>query len=69
MCITRVQEPQLTAARDVGVQGYKVIMFPISLYINVCRNIDMYIIATPNTKVKMACGIAWGNRGVGRVIF
>jgi hypothetical protein len=51
-------EPQLAMAGGVGMQGCKGISFPISLYINVCRNMDMYIIATPNAKEKKAGGIA-----------
>jgi hypothetical protein len=48
-------------AGDVGTQGYKVISFPISLYINICRNMDMYIIATQNAKEKTSGGIAPGH--------
>jgi hypothetical protein len=51
------------------MQGYKVISFPISLYINVCMNMDMYIIATPNAKEKTVGGIAWGHRGAGWALF
>jgi hypothetical protein len=50
-------------AGDVGTQGYKVINFPICLYINICRNMDMYITATPNTKEKTVGWIAWGHGG------
>jgi hypothetical protein len=56
-------------AGDVGTHGYKVIHFPISLYINICRNMDMYITATPNAKEKTMGGIAWGHEGTGWVNF
>jgi hypothetical protein len=47
-CLARVQEAQLTPARAATTQGGKDINFLISLYINVCRNIDMYSTATKN---------------------
>jgi hypothetical protein len=56
-------------ARGVGTQGYKDINFPISLYINICRNMDMYITAIPNAKEKTTCGIAWGHGGTGWAMF
>jgi hypothetical protein len=37
--------------------------FPISLYINVCRNMDMYIIITPKAKDNTTDEIAWGDGG------
>jgi hypothetical protein len=59
MCLTQVQGPQLTAAGDVGMKGYKVISVLISLCINICRNMDMYITSTPNAKEEIVGGIAW----------
>jgi hypothetical protein len=56
-------------AWGAGTQGYKDIIFPISVYINVCRNMDMYIIATPKGKKMMADGIAWGHGGARRAKF
>jgi hypothetical protein len=68
-CLTQVQEPQLAVTGDVGTRGYKVISFPISWYINICRNVDMYITTTLNAKEKTTGGIAWSHGGVGRVKF
>jgi hypothetical protein len=53
----------------VGMQGCKDISFPISLYNNICRNMDMYIIATPNAKEKTTGGIAWGHGGAKQAKF
>jgi hypothetical protein len=53
----------------LGAQGCKDASFSISLYINVCRNIDMYITTTPIAKEKMSCGIARGHGGAGQVEF
>jgi hypothetical protein len=52
-----------------GTQGSKDTNFPISLYINVCRNMDMYITATPKAKEKTTDVIAWGRRDIGRAMF
>jgi hypothetical protein len=53
------------------MQGCKDMSFSISLYINICRNIDMYI--TYMTKAKKnkraAGGIAWGCSDVEHVKF
>jgi hypothetical protein len=51
------------------MQGYKVISFSLYLYINICRNMDMYITTTQNVKVKTVGGIAWGHEGTGWVKF
>jgi hypothetical protein len=48
--------------RNKGMQG---LGFFISLYNNICRNIDMYITYTPKAKKKAADGIAWGYSNVG----
>jgi hypothetical protein len=45
--------------------------FPISLYINICRNKDMYIIYTPKAKEKekMTDRVAWGHDSTGEAEF
>jgi hypothetical protein len=45
--------------------------FPISLYINISRNIDMYITYKPKAKEKdkVVDGIAWGCDGTRQVKF
>jgi hypothetical protein len=40
----------------IGTRGCKVICFPISVYINVCRNMDMYITTTPNASRRDSLG-------------
>jgi hypothetical protein len=40
--------------------------FSISLYITICRNIDMYITYMPNAKKKGGMRIAWGCSDAGR---
>jgi hypothetical protein len=69
MYLTRVQEPQLVVAGGAGTQGCKDTNFPISLYINICRNMDMYIMTTPKEKEKMEDEIAWGHGNARRAKF
>jgi hypothetical protein len=42
--------------------------FSISLYINICRNMDMYITYTPKEK-KVVSRIAWGCSDIRRAMF
>jgi hypothetical protein len=49
---------QLTAAGGAGTQGCGDTLFPLSLYISICRNMAMYTMATPKAKEKMTDGIA-----------
>jgi hypothetical protein len=55
-CLTQAEKPQLGTARGVGTQGCMDTNFPISLYIDVCRNIDMYITYTPKAKKRWQMG-------------
>jgi hypothetical protein len=59
------------AAGGAWTQGCKNTTFPISLYINICRNIDMYITYAPKAKEKekMVDGIGWGHCGTGHAEF
>jgi hypothetical protein len=52
-------------------QGCKNTTFPISLYINICRNIDMYITyaSKAKEKEKTVDGIAWGCNSTGQAEF
>jgi hypothetical protein len=61
--LTQDEEPHLAMVGHAGMQGCKDTNFPISLYTNICRNIDMYITYTPKEKKKMVDGIACGRGG------
>jgi hypothetical protein len=52
-----------------GTQGCKDMIFSISLYINICRNMDMHFMATPKEKEKMADVIASGHGDAGQAMF
>jgi hypothetical protein len=52
-----------------GTQGCKDMNFSISLYINICRNMDMHFMATPKEKEKMADVIALGHGDAGQAMF
>jgi hypothetical protein len=62
-------EPQLIATGAAGTQGCKDTNFLMSLYINVCWNIDMYIIATLKAKENTTNGIIGGHGDTGRAKF
>jgi hypothetical protein len=54
--LTQAEEPHLAMAGHAGMQGCKDTNFPISLYTNICRNIDMYITYTPKEKKRWWTG-------------
>jgi hypothetical protein len=64
--MTRTSPPPPTDfSPHTGAQGCKDIIFPMSLYTNLCKNIDMYITATLKAKEKMVGEIAGGHGGTG----
>jgi hypothetical protein len=56
VCLTQVQEPQLIEVGATGMHGCKDTNFPIYMYISVCRNLHMYITATPKAEEEMVGG-------------
>jgi hypothetical protein len=64
-CLTQAQEAQLAEAGVAWAQGCKDTNFPISLYITVCRNMDIYITTTPKAKEKIVDRIAWSHGDTG----
>jgi hypothetical protein len=56
--------PRTPTCYGWGRKDVRTQFFSIFLYINICRNMDMYITATPKAKEKKANMIAWGHGDV-----